>query len=97
MRDQIDSFIELALSANKVDRLRRLSNGNGFSDIIYIGDGQSDIPAFRFVKKRKGLSVSVFDPSLNDKVNTSARMLADGIVSGIESYIESIEMAFKGG
>ena len=33
-----------------------------FENMIYIGDGDTDIPAFSLVKSRRGLSIGVFDP-----------------------------------
>ena len=32
-----------------------------FENMIYIGDGETDIPAFSLVKSRRGLSIGVFD------------------------------------
>ncbi len=34
-----------------------------FEDIIYIGDGDTDIPSFSLVKSKRGMTVAVFDPS----------------------------------
>lgn len=77
--DKIDSFIEIVLSAKKVDRIRELCGSGDFSNIIYVGDGQSDIPAFRFVKKRRGLAVKVFAPKQADSVGFT-QLLKDGII-----------------
>ena len=35
-----------------------------FENMIYIGDGDTDIPAFSLMKARKGMTIGVFDPSL---------------------------------
>ncbi len=34
-----------------------------FENMIYIGDGDTDIPAFSLVKSRKGMTVGVYNPS----------------------------------
>ena len=34
-----------------------------FENMIYIGDGDTDIPAFSLVKSRKGMTIGVFEPS----------------------------------
>ena len=36
-----------------------------FENMIYIGDGDTDIPAFSLMKARKGMTIGVFDPSLS--------------------------------
>lgn len=36
-----------------------------FENMIYIGDGDTDIPAFSLVKSQSGLSIGVFDPNLS--------------------------------
>ena len=38
-----------------------------FENMIYIGDGDTDIPAFSLVQSRKGMTIGVFDPSLPKK------------------------------
>ena len=38
-----------------------------FENIIYIGDGDTDIPAFSLVKSRKGMTVGVYDPNLSSQ------------------------------
>ena len=32
--------------------------------MIYIGDGDTDIPAFSLVKSRRGMTISVYNPDL---------------------------------
>ena len=36
-----------------------------FENMIYIGDGDTDIPAFSLIKSKKGMTIGVFDPSLS--------------------------------
>jgi hypothetical protein len=38
-----------------------------FSNMIYVGDGITDIPCFSMVQKFKGLAFGVFDPAKKDK------------------------------
>ena len=33
-----------------------------FENMIYIGDGDTDIPAFSLIKSRRGMSIALFDP-----------------------------------
>ena len=50
-----------------------------FENMIYIGDGDTDIPAFSLIKSRKGMSIGVFDPSLaEDKRNTKSHNIRKG-------------------
>jgi phosphoserine phosphatase len=76
---EIDSFIEVVVSSKKVEHIKKVCNSKNLSNAIYIGDGLSDIPSFRFVKNRKGLSVMVFDPKKNNTEQRS-RMLGDDII-----------------
>ena len=41
-----------------------------FENMIYIGDGDTDIPAFSLVKSRKGMTIGVYNP--NESVNNVA-------------------------
>ena len=38
-----------------------------FENMIYIGDGDTDIPAFSLVKGRRGMTIGVYDPELSNK------------------------------
>jgi haloacid dehalogenase-like hydrolase len=44
-----------------------------FTNIIYVGDGLTDIPCFSLVKKFKGLAFGVFDPTKRDKTELALR------------------------
>ena len=50
-----------------------------FENMIYIGDGDTDIPAFSLVKSRKGMTIGVFDPSSSkEKRNKKAKNMRKG-------------------
>lgn len=50
-----------------------------FENMIYIGDGNTDILAFSLIKSRKGISIGVFDPFLSgDERNTKAYDMRKG-------------------
>ena len=38
-----------------------------FENMIYIGDGDTDIPAFSLVKSRKGMTIGVYNPDESEK------------------------------
>ena len=47
--------------------------------IEFLGDGDTDIPAFSLVKSRRGMTIGVFDPSLNkEKREKSAKNMRKG-------------------
>jgi len=67
--DAIDEVKSTSSSVEKIHAIVTVSQGetNGsyefpIRNMIYIGDGQTDIPAFRFVKKRGGLTICVYNP-----------------------------------
>ena len=51
-----------------------------FENMIYIGDGPTDIPCFRLVKDLGGLSVAVFRPNKKGARETAERFRDDGRV-----------------
>lgn len=54
-----------------------------FSNIIFMGDGETDIPCFRLVKDLGGHSIAVFKPHSTRAKSQSKRLLKDGRVNFI--------------
>lgn len=51
-----------------------------FHNMVFIGDGATDIPAFRLVKEQGGLSVAVFAPNAKGARKAATQYLTDGRV-----------------
>jgi len=51
-----------------------------FENMVFIGDGSTDIPCFRLVKEQGGLSVAVFKPRTKDARGKADKHLKDGRV-----------------
>ena len=50
-----------------------------FENMIYIGDGDTDIPAFSLIKSRKGMTIGVFDSKLSKRTrNKLAKNMRKG-------------------
>ena len=54
-----------------------------FRNMIFIGDGETDIPCFRLVKDQGGHSIAVFKPHTPGAKSQSKRLLSDGRVNFI--------------
>jgi 2-hydroxy-3-keto-5-methylthiopentenyl-1-phosphate phosphatase len=48
-----------------------------FAQIIYIGDGETDVPCMKLVKDKGGHSIAVYDPLKPDKQSESEKLLRD--------------------
>jgi len=54
-----------------------------FENIVFIGDGATDIPCFRLVKEQGGLSVAVYTPNKHGGKNKAEQYLKDGRVHAV--------------
>ncbi|MBB3641333.1 haloacid dehalogenase-like hydrolase [Variovorax atrisoli] len=54
-----------------------------FENIVFIGDGATDIPCFRLVKEQGGLSVAVYTPNKHGGKTKAAKYLDDGRVHSV--------------
>ena len=54
-----------------------------FRNIVFIGDGETDIPCFRLVKDQSGHSIAVFRPHSPRAKSQSRELLKDGRVNFI--------------
>ena len=52
-----------------------------FKQMIYIGDGMTDIPCMRLVKEKSGHSIAVFNPESQSKRRDMEKLIRDGRVS----------------
>lgn len=65
-----------------------------FESIIYIGDGETDVPCFRLVKDQGGHSITVYRPHTKKAKITSEKLIKDGRVNfaAPADYRESKEL-----
>jgi hypothetical protein len=70
-----------------------------FTNMVFIGDGETDIPCFRLVKELGGHSIAVFRPRTKGAKSKSDRLLKDGRVNFVTpadySDGEEIDIAIK--
>ena len=54
-----------------------------FSNMIYLGDGTTDVPCMKIVKMFGGNSIAVYDPSRRQKIVTARQLLKQDRVNFI--------------
>jgi hypothetical protein len=52
-----------------------------FTNIVYIGDGETDIPCFRLVKEEGGYSIAVYRPRKSESKALTEKLLDEGRAS----------------
>ena len=60
-----------------------------FENMIFIGDGETDIPCFRLVKDQGGHSIAVYKPHTSKTREASKKLLKDGRVHFIAPAVYS--------
>ncbi|MDP7115723.1 MAG: hypothetical protein QF632_00970 [Candidatus Woesearchaeota archaeon] len=80
MGDEIDQIKTTTSKLEKIAYVVNISTGDfndGYKypikDLIYFGDGQTDKDVFRFVKKKGGTSICVYDPADIDGLRKAQR------------------------
>ena len=65
-----------------------------FENMVYIGDGETDIPCFRLIKDLGGLSIAVYRPKTKDASKRATKLMQDGRVhcSAPADYSEDKEL-----
>jgi hypothetical protein len=65
-----------------------------FNNMVFIGDGETDIPCFRTVKSQDGHSIAVYKPKTHDAKKKAEKLIKDGRVNFIApaDYSENSEM-----
>ena len=54
-----------------------------FENMVYIGDGETDVPCFRLVKEEGGLSIAVYPPRSRTGLQRAEGFMRDGRVHGV--------------
>jgi hypothetical protein len=65
-----------------------------FGNMVFIGDGETDIPCFRLVKEQGGHSIAVFKPGTRGARGKAEKLVQDGRVNFIApaNYAEGSEV-----
>ena len=58
-----------------------------FENMVFIGDGSSDIPCFRLVKEQGGLSIAVFKPRTKGARGKANKYTDDGRVHALRRQV----------
>lgn len=96
--NEVSSINYLMSSAKKVDVIKRIiSKDNGVidncSNVIYIGDGMTDIYAMKYVKDNGGVSICVYDK--REKKNIKLRNVASFFAPADFSFDSSLNKYVK--
>ncbi len=65
-----------------------------FGNMVFVGDGETDIPCFRMVKNQGGHSIAVYKPSTHGAKRKAQKLIKDGRVNFIApaNYAENSEI-----
>jgi len=65
-----------------------------FEQMVFIGDGETDIPCFRLVKEQRGHAIAVYKPNTRGAKGKAEKLITEGRVNFIApaNYSESSEM-----
>lgn len=65
-----------------------------FENMVFVGDGETDIPCFRLVKEQGGHAIAVYKPSTRGAKGTAEKLVEEGRVNFIApaNYAEGSEM-----
>ena len=69
---------DLSDSAKVNEYVEKKARPVPFENMIYVGDGATDIPCFRLIKEQGGLSIGVYPPKKKGARDKTAKYLKDG-------------------